>query len=395
MMRVAYVLCTTKALTGSHIAFKNMLKGLTQRGVDPIVVIPRYKGTQELLDDLQPLHLETFVVPFRFNIYPYLHTKKDYLLFIPKLVARYLVNKWGTMRLASFLKKKKVDLVHTNVSVVNIGYSAAQKLGIPHIYHIREYGDRIGMHYFPSKQSFVNGLHAPLSHSICITKDIQNYFLGSDISSSRVIYDGVYPQQSCIPSGEREPFILFVGRVEATKGVDQLLEAYADYVRQEPSPLPLHIVGDAPKPAFREKMETFVADNNLSALVHFEGQSDEVTRWMRKAKVIVIPSPAEGFGFCMPEAMFNGCLVIARNTGGTKEQLDNGLHMTGQDIALRYKTTKELTALLQDVHRHPIDYYKAYTDRAFNTVNSLYTQERCAEEVFKLYQQIINDRTNA
>ena len=394
MMRVAYILCTTKARTGSHIAFKNMLKGLTQRGVDPIIIIPRYKGTQELLDDLQPLHLETFVVPYRFNIYPYLHSTKDYLLFIPKLVARCLVNKWASIRLASYLKKRQVDIVHTNVSVVNIGYSAAQELGIPHIYHIREYGDRIGMHYFPSKRAFVNRLKSPLSYTICITKDIQAHFLGSDTSSSRVIYDGVYPQQDSKPTDPREPFILFVGRVEATKGVDQLLEAYYDYVQHEPSPLPLHIVGDAPKPAFNHKMETFVADNNLSALAHFEGQSDNVTQWMRKAKVIVIPSPAEGFGFCMPEAMFNGCMVIARDTGGTKEQLDNGLQLTGQDIALRYNTTEELSALLQEVHRYPIEHFKAYTDRAFNSVNSLYTQERCAEEVFKLYQQIINDRTN-
>ena len=64
---------------------------------------------------------------------------------------------------------------------------------------------------------------------------------------------------------------------------------------------------------------------------------------MRQAKAIIIPSHNEGFGRCMPEAMFNGCLCIGHDTGGTKEQMDNGTEATGEDIALRYQTEDQLT----------------------------------------------------
>ena len=45
---------------------------------------------------------------------------------------------------------------------------------------------------------------------------------------------------------------------------------------------------------------------------------------MSKALALFVPSSFEGFGFITVEAMFCGCLVIGRNTGGTKEQFDNG-----------------------------------------------------------------------
>ena len=38
-MRIAYILSTTPVLSGSHIAFKNMLRGVMERGVEPIVII--------------------------------------------------------------------------------------------------------------------------------------------------------------------------------------------------------------------------------------------------------------------------------------------------------------------------------------------------------------------
>ena len=110
---------------------------------------------------------------------------------------------------------------------------------------------------------------------------------------------------------------------------------------------------------------------------------------MTQARAIVIPSRHEGFGFCMPEAMLNGCLVIANNVGGTKEQLDNGLELEGQEIALRYETVEDLTRLLLEVSSHSKEDYIPYIERAYHTVNSLYSLKRHAAEVYSFYQEIL------
>lgn len=67
---------------------------------------------------------------------------------------------------------------------------------------------------------------------------------------------------------------------------------------------------------------------------------------MYNAAVFVVPSRNEGFGFITAEAMFNGTIVIGKNTGGTKEQMDNGKENTKSEIAFRYINLQNLTDLL-------------------------------------------------
>lgn len=45
---------------------------------------------------------------------------------------------------------------------------------------------------------------------------------------------------------------------------------------------------------------------------------------MNRATALIVPSPFEAFGLITAEAMFNKCLVIGKDTAGTKEQFDNG-----------------------------------------------------------------------
>ena len=115
---------------------------------------------------------------------------------------------------------------------------------------------------------------------------------------------------------------------------------------------------------------------------------DNIETLMQKAKALIIPSRAEGFGFCMPEAMFNGCLCIGNRVAGTKEQMDKGLEYTGQEIALSFINHEELTTRLIEVHNSNKEYWTDMLTRAFNTVNSFYTREDSANAVYELYKVI-------
>jgi len=93
----------------------------------------------------------------------------------------------------------------------------------------------------------------------------------------------------------------------------------------------------------------------------------------------------------MAEAMFQGCLVIGRNTSGTKEQFDNGMELEGDEIGLRYDTTDELAILLAEVASRPAGYYIPYINRAFVVVNNLYTQESNVCQIYDFYQYILHE----
>ena len=110
---------------------------------------------------------------------------------------------------------------------------------------------------------------------------------------------------------------------------------------------------------------------------------------MYNAKALIVPSRHEGFGFITAEAMFNGCLVIGRNTSGTKEQMDNGLKETGSEIALRFETEDELVNRLKEVEKNDIAYYRDMILRAQQVVLNKYTTEAHAANVISLYKRLL------
>ncbi|MDE6634760.1 MAG: glycosyl transferase family 1, partial [Bacteroidaceae bacterium] len=95
-------------------------------------------------------------------------------------------------------------------------------------------------------------------------------------------------------------------------------------------------------------------------------------------------------GRCLPEAMFNGTPVIGRNTGGTREQMDNGVRRTGREIALRYTTTEELVqCLVQAAQGFGAE--EEMRKSAFEVVNMLYSDEAYVDNVFRFYEDITRE----
>ena len=385
-MKVAYILHSTEAHGGATKAFINMLSSLTPLGIKPLVIIP---GKDGVFLELTKRRIPTIVLTYRSSTYPFFHTMKERLLFLPKLVAKMIVNHNATKELKTILIEHQIDIVHSNTSIVRIGFDAAQQVGIPHIYHIREYAKKIGYHYFPTLASFARQLNLPHSYTICITKAIQHYYALEDKKqSSRIIYDGVLSQISEMPLCHDKDYFLFAGRIQPAKGLDQLLQAYKIYLGMVKSPLPLKIAGSNGDVQYYQNQQKFIRDNHLSSYVSFLGDRDDISDLMQHARALIVSSPFEGFGFCMPEAMQQGCLVIGRNTSGTKEQLDNGLEITGREIALRYETTTQLAELLSEVANNPASFYYNYTQNAFNVVTQLYTKDHHAKEIYRFYEEI-------
>ena len=127
--------------------------------------------------------------------------------------------------------------------------------------------------------------------------------------------------------------------------------------------------------------------------VKFLGLCKDILPLYQNAKALIVPSLFEGFGFITAEAMFSGCLVIGNDTAGTKEQFDNGLEMTGEEIALRYTKQEELVQHLIDVTNNPTRHYEPMILRAQQVVAQLYSTEKHAERVYEFYNYILNQNT--
>lgn len=386
-MKVLFVKSSTTLFAGSSKSFMNMLDGLMKLGVLPLVVFPAADGMCELYRNKG---IPTAVLNYRMAVYPPLRCVKDYVMFFPRLFGRIWLNYIASHKLLNIVRRFRPDIIHTNVSVIDIGYRVAMQLKIPHIYHVREYGDKdFSLFHYPMCSCFLKKLKKH-SFAICITKDIQRHYnLGAD--NSCVIYNGICPESQIHFNPQKKNYFLFAGRLESAKGIADLLVAFADFYKLRPnSEIQLKIAGDTKNVHYYNFLLNEVKRLHIETNVDFLGMRKDVNNLMADAYLMIVPSLSEGFGRITAEAMQNGALVVGRNTAGTKEQFDNGLEMTGEEIALRYSNHQELVRAMCEVVDNGIEHYFSMIERSQQVVKALYTNERHAQQVYDFYKVILD-----
>jgi len=185
----------------------------------------------------------------------------------------------------------------------------------------------------------------------------QNSFLDAGIPEERLerMYLRIAPRfqpPDRRPSGG--PFrIVYVGRVEATKGIPLLLEAF----HQLPVPeKQLTLVGSWSTRRMRKYVEPWLEDNRIRM-----APGDPVPH-LHEADAFVHPTYEDGFGYAPMEALACGVPVIATEDTGMKEYIREGKNgyvvPTGQTQPLVEKLKALARSPLRaDVSLLPDSYY--------------------------------------
>jgi glycosyltransferase involved in cell wall biosynthesis len=116
-------------------------------------------------------------------------------------------------------------------------------------------------------------------------------------------------------AGHRGPLVLYLGRLNAKKGLDLLVESMARVLRKVPDAR-LAIVGGGHPPSFTSQVESWVANAGIQETAVLTGPLDENEKLsaFSDCDVFVLPSAAENFGFAMFEAMASGRAVVCSDT---------------------------------------------------------------------------------
>lgn len=388
-MNIIYVVSGTNLAGGATKSFLTLVRGVCAEGHKVIVVCPDSRELYQLIDSGSIPGATAAVLDYTYDIYPFLEGWMDYVMFLPRLAKRILKNRVAARRLSRLAAAFKADIIHTNTSVNNIGYLAAGKLGIPHVWHIREYGKsdfRMAVP-FQSKK-----LRAKNNYTVSITSDIRRYKGLSGNPSASVIYNGLIEESEIVYEPNDDGYFLYAGRVTERKGFPDLVEAYATAASEAESKFPPLLVAGRADAGMESASAEMLRRSGGYGEIKFLGERDDVSVLMRRAHAVIVPSLSEGFGRVMPEAMAEGALVIGRDTAGTKEQLDNGRHLEGCEIGLRFTTVRQLANHLKDVAGASKSDYRSMIEASQRVVGRLYGKHSYVAHVIGKYEEILKEK---
>ncbi|BAU29430.1 glycosyltransferase involved in cell wall biosynthesis [Aneurinibacillus soli] len=152
--------------------------------------------------------------------------------------------------------------------------------------------------------------------------------------------------------GYNGPLIFFAGRLEETKGVETLLDAFRQLLAREGAPEGTRLVlagGQAEVIDLAKRLP--LAEQVLSWLKGLEGRVEfigpksqaELAEWFNAATVTVVPSYYESFGMVAAEAQACGSPVIASRVGG----LQNVVHAGETGLLVEPKNAEDLSLALE------------------------------------------------
>jgi len=184
------------------------------------------------------------------------------------------------------------------------------------------------------RRSATNRLRSILSDADAVTACSQ-YLLDKAIQvepsiagKGRVIHNGIDPLRFRNKTAYvcTRPYILALGRLVRAKGLDMLLEAFAQTESEE---IDLIIAGDGEE---RGALENQARQLGLEGRIHFFGSvTPEQAVWLLNGCVfLVIPSRFESFGIVALEGLAAGKPILATRVGGLAELLTK-LHRRVRD----------------------------------------------------------------
>ncbi len=174
--------------------------------------------------------------------------------------------------------------------------------------------------------------------------------------------------------------ILFVGRLNAQKGLDRLIRALAQ-MKAQPK---LDVVGDGPA---RESLGTLAKELGVADRVRWHGQvkQGDLPRYYQRTRVLAVPSLDEGLGLVAVEAALCETPVVGFRSGGTPDVVRDGSTGVLVDPKDVPAFARALDAILADESRATS---LGQSGRLYALAN--FAPESAAQKYLSVYQQAID-----
>lgn len=307
-------------LLGSSLSLDNMINSIRQY-CDNIYIVTPNKG--KAFNYFSAKGYCCIAVPFKKATISTKNIYRNILVYLPKLVVYLLCNLYCLIRLQIFFCNKNISIVHSNSSVIDFGYYLSKVIHAQHVWHIREFQDLD----FSMKPFFGwNYLHHLIkksAYSISITEPIAKHHKLLGLKNNIILNDAVRKRTEVFNLWPKKKFFLFCGHICKAKGADLAIKAFSQFCEStnDVKDYRLILCGHYSE-CF--KKELLSINNQINNRIEFLGYQLDVSIYYKEATAFLMCSDNEGLGRVTIEAMFYGCPIIGRNSGGTRFLLSDG-----------------------------------------------------------------------
>lgn len=310
------------------------------------------------------------------------------ILALLRLMTYRVLNVWNGIearRIKKMVIDREIDVIHSNSSVIDFGALLSKNTGIPHVWHLREYGEEdFNLKRVVPVKKYNSEMNAYAAGYVAISKSIKKKFANVvDENKIYQIYNGVSEkfsfQKDFASENTGKTKFLIAGNYCEEKGQTSVLKAVMELKKQGINAFELYLAGSGD---FAEP-KRLVLENGLEEIVTFCGLVDDMQQLRRMVDVEIVASKCEAFGRVTIEAMRMSNPVIGTNTGGTPELITDGVN----GFLFEYGNHIQLAECMKK-------YISDYTlianmgTKAYQTANGNYTPEENADKIMEVYKAI-------
>lgn len=217
-----------------------------------------------------------------------------------------------------------------------------------------------------------------------ITKGICDHLVRGGLPAKRIVQIPNFADETEVEAIPREsfttpkgvPLLLAAGRLHINKGFDILLKALA----QIPDAI-LWLAGSGPE---EHNLKELCTELGLEERVRFLGWRTDVTALMRSVDMFICPSRHEGLGSIVVESWAHGCPLVATNSQGPGELIENGVTGVVTPVDEVQPLVKEIQQLINNENLR-----KQLQDNAKIHYENNYSKKVVVSQYEKFYQDIL------
>lgn len=380
-MNVLYISHET-GLGGASLALLEVIDEMSKKNVEIYVSIADNKGSlyEELIKrNVNIIHLKYFTSMS--------YGKKSILSKLKNCI-KSIINIFSIIRLSQIVKHNKIEIIHTNSSVIIIGAFISRLTGSKHIFHIREFSENINRKYrLPTKYvyKFINKNSKKI---IVISKALYKHNLEKfSTEKMSLIYDGININKSNFHNKVNKKNkiikVLITGNISEDKGQEDAIKALDVLVKKGYDNVKFLFAGNKDLSYYKYLIE-IINKNNLNDYVEFLGYVEEIERIRCDIDIELNCSRSEGFGRVTIEAMLHGIPIIGANNTATCELIQNEVNgLLYEDGDINQLAQKIIWLIENDNERYRI------SKSAIEYVLEKFSAQKNGDDIYRMYIDIL------